>query len=67
MHITYRSKKDGTVTVAAFERHTMSRTMRRYPARDYEAVEGDFSGHTVRLVGGRERQLDTLIGYLLGH
>lgn len=65
MHITYRSKMDGSVTVAAFERHTMSRTMRRYPARAYEIIGGEFAGCPVRLVGGKERRFDTLIGHLL--
>lgn len=43
------------MTIAAFERHTMSRTMRRYPARRFEFVEGDFTPRTVQLVGmGRQ-------------
>ena len=51
MQIKYQDRTTGLMTIAAFERHTMSRTMRRYPARRFEFVEGDFTPRTVQLVG----------------
>ncbi len=66
MHITYRNRATGAVTVAAFERHTMSRTMRRYPAMEFEPIGADFNGAPVRLVGSRVVSMDTLLGRLLG-
>lgn len=54
MFVTYREKCSGIVTRAYFERHTQSRTMRRYPARRFEPIDSDFTPKPIRLVGMRE-------------
>lgn len=51
MYITYRERRTGVVTRAYFERHTMGRTMRRYPNGRYEAIDADLSPRCVRLAG----------------
>lgn len=65
MHIRYRDKSTGAVTVAMFERHTMIQTMRRYPARRYEIIGGDFMGKTIQLVGAHRTPCDSMFGHLL--
>ena len=49
MNIRYRDRETGAVTMALFERHTMSRTMRRYPARQYEIIGCDLSARPIAL------------------
>jgi hypothetical protein len=63
MHIKYQDKKTGIMTLAHFDRHTMSRTMRRYPAKAYDLVGGDFSPRPIRLAGATERQEIHINGY----
>lgn len=49
MNIRYRDRETGAVTMALFERHTMSRTMRRYPARQYDIIGCDLSARPITL------------------
>lgn len=50
MFITYMERSSGIVTRAYFERHTQSRTMRRYPAGRYAIIDADLTPEPVRLV-----------------
>lgn len=50
MYITYMEKTSGIVTRAYFERHTQTRTMRRYPAKRYAIIDADLTPRPVRLV-----------------
>lgn len=61
MQIKYQDRTTGLITIAAFDRHTMTRTMRRYPSRRYEYVEGDFTPRTVQLVGMRRQRQQVII------
>lgn len=47
MFITYRNKQTGVVTRAYFERHTMTRTMRRYAGQ--EVLNSDLKPRPIRL------------------
>lgn len=51
MFITYRNRANGTVTRAYFERHTMSRTMRRYTGQ--EIIDYEFTPSPIRLAGSK--------------
>ena len=53
MSITYADRVTGRVVVATFERHTMSRVMREFPARRYEMVGYDFRGRPLELARGQ--------------
>ena len=61
MHIKYRDRETGAITVAVFERYTMSRTMRRYSR--HEIVGADLSGSPIRLAGFNERPNVILIRF----
>lgn len=50
MHVVVRDK-NGTTTLAFFTRSTMSRTLRRYPATEYEYVSYELSAEPIRLSG----------------
>lgn len=65
MHIRYQDRKTGMVTLAYCERHTLSRTMRRYK-RGYDLLGGNFMARPVRLAGSHTNPQKPVNGYLPG-
>ena len=49
MHLRYQDRRTGIVTIAFIERHTLYRTMRRYPKRHYELIGGNLAPRPIQL------------------